>query len=83
MNQLMYNKHYSQTTLDRGPDFVKLAQAYDIDGYRVSNIQDFEKAFQKALAADHASLIECAIDINEMVHPMVPGGKPNTDFLLD
>ncbi len=80
---LMYDKHYSQTTLDRGPDFVKLAEAYDIDGYRVSNIGDFEAAFQKALSSGKASLIECAIDIDEMVHPMVPGGKPNTDFLLD
>ena len=80
---LMYNKHYSQTTLDRGPDFMKLADAYDLNGFRVSNIQDFEDAFQKALASDKASLIECAIDMDEMVHPMVPGGKPNTDFLLD
>ena len=80
---LMYSKRYSQTTLDRGPDFVKLAEAYGLDGYRVSNIEDFEAAFKKALQAGHASLIDCAIDIDEMVHPMVPGGKPNTDFLLD
>ncbi len=80
---LMYNKHYSQTTLDRGPDFVKLAEAYQIAGCRVSNIQDFEAAFQKAVASHKPCLIECAIDIDEMVHPMIPGGKPNTDFLLD
>ena len=78
-----YEKRYSQTDPHRRTDFVKLAEAYDIDGYRVSNIGDFEAAFQKALSSGKASLIECAIDIDEMVHPMVPGGKPNTDFLLD
>ena len=80
---LMYDHRYSQTTLDRGPDFVKLAEAYGLNGCRVSNIQDFEAAFQAALTSDKATVIDCAIDIDEMVHPMVPGGKPNTDFLLD
>ena len=80
---LMYNQHYSQTTLDRGPDFVKLAAAYGLNGYRVTNVEDFEEAFKLAMASDKASLIDCAIDTDEMVHPMVPGGKPNTDFLLD
>ena len=80
---LMYDHRYSQTTLDRGPDFVKLAEAYNVNGYRVSTIADFEEAFRAAMASDTASVIECAIDTDEMVHPMVPGGKPNTDFLLD
>ena len=80
---LMYGQRYSQTTLDRGPDFVKLAEAYGIQGYRATNIQDFEAAFQAAVDSGKPCLIECAIDIDEMVHPMIPGGKPNTDFLLD
>ena len=80
---LMYDHRYSQTTLDRGPDFVKLAEAYGLNGCRVSNIEDFEAAFQAAIASDKATVIDCAIDMDEMVHPMVPGGKPNTDFLLD
>ena len=80
---LMYDHRYSQTTLDRGPDFVKLAEAYGLNGCHVSNIEDFEAAFQAALASDKATVIDCAIDTDEMVHPMVPGGKPNTDFLLD
>ena len=80
---LMYDHRYSQTTLDRGPDFVKLAEAYGLNGCHVSNIADFEAAFKAALASDKATVIDCAIDTDEMVHPMVPGGKPNTDFLLD
>ena len=40
---------HSQTTLDRGPDFVKLAEAYGIPGYRVTNQEEFAAAFQTAL----------------------------------
>jgi acetolactate synthase-1/2/3 large subunit len=62
---------------------VKLAEAYGLEGYHVSNIRDFEAAFSAAVASGRACVIDCAIDIDEMVHPMVPGGKPITDFLLD
>ncbi len=46
---LFHEKRYSQTVLDRGPDFVKLAQAYDIDGYRVDSIEQFNEVFAKAI----------------------------------
>jgi acetolactate synthase-1/2/3 large subunit len=80
---LIYGKRYSQTTLDRGPDFVKLAEAYGIKGARVTSREDFEKVFSDAVASKKPCVIDCAIDIDEMVHPMVPGGAQNTDFLLD
>jgi len=67
---------HSQTTLNRGPDFVKLAEAYGIPGYRAA-------AFQTALDSGHAAVIDCVLDIDEMVHPMVNGGSPVTQFLLD
>ncbi len=80
---LIYGERYSQTDLDRGPDFVKLAQAYGLNGVRVTNQAEFEAAFQQALAADKATVIDCMIDIDEMVHPMVNGGTPVDQFLLD
>lgn len=80
---LIYGKRYSQTTLDRGPDFVKLAAAYGINGERVTSRDDFEKVFRAAVASKKPCIIDCAIDMDEMVHPMVPGGAQNTDFLLD
>jgi len=79
---LIYDKRFSQTDLDRGPDFVKLAQAYGLKGFRAKNQQEFADAFEQALAAGCGCVIDCAIDIDAMVHPMVSGGSPVTDFLL-
>ena len=74
---------HSQTTLNRGPDFVKLAEAYGIPGYHATNQEEFAAAFQTALDSGHAAVIDCVLDIDEMVHPMVNGGSPVTQFLLD
>ena len=74
---------HSQTTLNRGPDFVKLAEAYGIPGYRATNQEEFAAAFQTALDSGHAAVIDCVLDIDEMVPPMVNGGSPVTQFLLD
>ena len=80
---LIYEKRFSQTTLDRGPDFVKLAEAYGVAGYRAFNQKEFEDAFRKAVASGRPAVIDCAIDIDAMVHPMVSAGTPVTDFILD
>ena len=74
---------YSQTTLDRGPDFVRLADAYGVEGCRVTNVRDFEAALRRALVHGHAAVIECAISIDEMVRPMVHGGGNITEFMVD
>ena len=80
---LIYGERYSQTDLDRGPDFVKLAGAYGIGGARAATQPEFEAALKTALDSGRAWVIECAIDKDAMVHPMVPGSTPITDFLLD
>ncbi|MCD8085786.1 MAG: biosynthetic-type acetolactate synthase large subunit [Clostridiales bacterium] len=80
---LIYDHRYSATTLDRGPDFVKLAEAYGIRGYRVTTQAEFEKAFQEALDYGHAVVIDAVLNIDEMVRPMVGGTSPVTNFLLD
>ncbi|MBU5435971.1 biosynthetic-type acetolactate synthase large subunit [Pseudoflavonifractor sp. MSJ-37] len=80
---LIYGERYSQTDLDRGPDFVKLAEAYGLHGARAKSVEEFRAAFQDALDRGTACVIDCAIDKDAMVHPMVPGGAAATDFLLD
>ena len=80
---LIYGERYSQTDLDRGPDFVKLAEAYGLQGARAANQAEFEAAFRKAVESGQSWVIDCAIDKDAMVHPMVSGGAPATDFLLD
>ena len=80
---LIYNERYSQTDLDRGPDFVKLAEAYGIVGGRAADQPELEALLKKALASHKPWVIECAIDKDAMVHPMVSAGTPVTDFILD
>ena len=79
---LIYNKRYSETTLDRGPDFVKLAEAYGIQGFRVQSREEMDEALSRALSSGKAAVIDCALDIDEMVSPMVAAGSAITDFLL-
>ena len=79
---LIYQKRFSETTLDRGPDFVKLAEAYGLKGFRVTNRTEMEQALQAALKAGCGCVIDCILDMDEMVRPMVAGGAHITDFLL-
>ena len=79
---LLYDKRYSETTMDRGPDFLKLADAYGLKGYRVTNVSEMESALKNALSEGKACIIDCIIDIDEMVSPMVAAGHDITDFLL-
>ena len=80
---LIYHERYSETTLDRGPDFVKLAEAYGLKGFRVTTPEEMEQAFQAALDAKCGCVIDCRLDMDEMVRPMVAGGAHITDFLLN
>ena len=79
---LIYNKHYSQTTLDRGPDFAKLAEAYRLKGRRVQNVEELEEAIMEARAWGKGYVVDCVIDTDEMVRPMVGGGSHITDFII-
>ncbi len=80
---LIYDKCYSQSDLDRGPDFVKLAEAYGLSGGRAKTQGELETVYAQAVASGKSWVIECQIDKDAMVHPMVPGGAPVTQFLLD
>ncbi len=80
---LFFGERYSQTTLDRGPDFMKLADAYGLEGTRVDSAEAFKAAFEKAYAAGKPCIIECMLDIDEMVAPMVAPGSPIDSFCLN
>lgn len=71
---LFYQKHYSATVLDDGVDFVKLAEAMGAVGYRVSTREEFRETFAKALASDMPVLIDCIVDCDDKVWPMVAPG---------
>ena len=78
---LIYKGHISETNMDRGPDFVKLAEAYSLNGVRVSNQKELEAAIKDAMASGKGCVIDCILDIDEMVRPMVGGGSHITDFM--
>ena len=80
---LLFDDRHSETTLDRGPDFVKLAEAYGLGGARASNVEEFEAALKAALESGTGYVIDCIIDSSEMVRPMVGAGAHVTDFLLE
>ena len=66
------------------PDFVKLAEAYDAFGIRVEKEEEIAPAFEAALQHTKApTIIEFIVDQKEMVLPMVQGGKPLTDMIMD
>ena len=80
---LIYQGRYSETDELPSVDYVKLAEAYGLTGYRVSDAAGFEHALKEALACGHGCVIECVIDTDEKVRPMVDGGKHITQFLLE
>jgi acetolactate synthase-1/2/3 large subunit len=82
---LFYEERYSETTLDRPPDFVKLAEAYGLRGYRAENEKTFVEALDMAMkdiAEGSPALIDASINSDEKVLPMVPGGRPLSEQIL-
>ena len=71
---LFYDKHYSSTTLGRATDFVKLAEAFGAKGYRAATIDEFNTILDTVCKDDGVNLIDCLIDQDEMVLPMMPPG---------
>ncbi len=80
---LFFDKHYSNTVLDRKTDFVKLADAFGIKGYRCTEMSDFEKTIKTAFESDGPALIECYVDKDEMVLPMLPPGGSMDDIIVE
>jgi len=78
---LFYEQHYSATVLNDSVDFVKLAEAMGATGYRATTRGEFNEAFAKALESDTPVLIDCIIDSDDKVWPMVaPGAAINVVF---
>ena len=76
---LFYGQRYSQTVLNDAVDFVKLAEAMGAVGYRAQTREEFRKAFAEALTLGRPVLIDCQIDKDEKVWPMVAPGAAIRD----
>ena len=78
---LFYGERYSHTTLRDKVDFVKVAEAMGALAKRVSTMEEFEAAFREAMESGEPYLIDCQIDSDEKVWPMVaPGGSIEKAF---
>lgn len=70
-----YDGRYSHSMIPVQPDFVKLAGSYDIQGYRVDSEKAFQRTFQETLKRRSPVLIDCRVETEENVNPMVAPGK--------
>ena len=78
---LFYDKRYSNTILNDGVDFVKVADALGAKGLRATTVAEFEAAIKEAVNGEGPYLIECIIDQDDKVWPMVaPGAAIETCF---
>ena len=80
---LFFQKHYSNTMLDqRQTDFVKLAEAFGAEASRALTLEELDEALEKAFSCDGPYLIDCAIDKDEFVLPMMPPGGSMDDIIV-
>ena len=78
---LFFGKRYSSTVLERKTDFVKLAEAFGAKAARAATTEEFQKAFQEAMAHDGPFLIDTYIGKDEFVLPMLPPGGSMDDII--
>ena len=72
---LFYGKRYSQTVLNDAVDFVKLAEAMGAEGIRVTKKEEVAPALERAIALGKPVVLDCVIDCDDKVFPMVPAGQ--------
>lgn len=77
-----YDDRFSSTTLDRKTDYVKMAEAFGAVGFRASTPEEFEDAMEQALKINGPVWIECLIDRDERVCPMIPSGGTVDDMIF-
>ena len=73
--ELFHEKRYSSVDLSYNPDFIKIGEAYGIKSIQLKNKKDLKKHLKKILESDEAVLVECIVEKEENVYPMIPAGK--------
>jgi acetolactate synthase-1/2/3 large subunit len=80
--ELFWQERYSEVEM-KNPDFVKIAQAYNIPARKVIEREELDDAIQEMLAAKGAYLLEVSVEKKGMVYPMVPAGASISDIILE
>ena len=73
--RMFYEDRFSSTTLERKTDYVKLAEAFGATGFRCTTPQELREALAKALAHKGPTVIDCVVDRDERVLPMIAAGE--------
>ncbi len=79
--EMFFEERYSETKM-QNPDFIKIADAYDIKGRKVVKRENLDEAIAEMLEHDGAYLLEVEVEANGMVFPMVPSGGSVSDIIL-
>ena len=77
---MFYEKHYSHTTLNRKTDFAALAKAFGAEGRKITRLHELKQALC-ALPADTPLVLDCQLDMDEFVLPMIPPGGSVSDLI--
>ena len=80
--RLFYNHHYSQSELKGKRDFVKIAEAMGLKGYRLDKVEELETRLPEILVSEEPAVIDVIVPEEENVLPMVPGGKRLDQMVL-
>ena len=80
--QLFFDRRYSSTLLPDVIDYVKLAEAFGLNGYHASSLESFEDVLNQAAVSSTGSVIVCDISDSENVFPMVPPGNAMNDQMF-
>ena len=81
--KLFYGSRFSQTDPHRATDFVKLANAFGVEGMRVTKSEEIEPAIKKALEMNTTVVIDCCISPDVNVLPMIPPGKTVNEIVTE
>lgn len=76
-----YGKRYSQTDPERQTDFVKVIEGFGGKGYRASTLAEFKAAYKQAQQDNCPVWIDCTIDKDDRVLPLIPAGKTVDDII--
>lgn len=80
--ELFYKRNYSWTNMEAQPDFVKLAEAYGAEGYRIEKVEDLLPVLEEALSTPNPAFVDVRVEREENVYPMVPNGAALDEMLL-
>lgn len=72
--EFFFKRRYSGTVMDQNPDFVKIAEAYGAKGFKITEVSQLRDTLKKALATPGPVVVDCHVEREENVLPMVPAG---------